>query len=87
MKRLAEATVAAGVAAVTVAAALLLPACAHKDAEPTTRPLTAQERQDRALHDPFGYKPDWTGATVTGGGTTDLDKDGLKKDLKNVLDP
>ena len=48
---------------------------------------TARERQDRALTDPFGYKPDWSDANVSGGGTSDLDKDGLRKDLKNVLDP
>ena len=48
---------------------------------------TAQERQDRALRDPFGYKPDWSDTSISGGGTTDLDKEGLRKDLKNVLDP
>ena len=48
---------------------------------------TARERQDRALKDPFGYKPDWNDTNVSGGGTSDLDKDGLRKDLKNVLDP
>ena len=62
--------------------AALLPACS----EPANKP-TAQERQDRALKDPFGYKPDWSDTSVSGGGTTDLDKDGLRKDLKNVLDP
>lgn len=56
-------------------------------ADPKTRKPTAQERQDRALRDPFGYKPDWDGTGVSGGGTADLDKEGLRKDLKNVLDP
>ena len=61
-----------------------LPGCA--DSAKTRQP-TAQERQDRALKDPFGYKPDWSNTGVTGGGTADLDKDALGKDLKNVLDP
>ena len=54
--------------------------------EPSNKP-TAQERQDRALKDPFGYKLDWSDTSVSGGKTADLDKDGLRKDLKNVLDP
>ena len=62
----------------------LLQGCA--DSAKTRQP-TAQERQDRALKDPFGYKPDWSNTGVSGGGTADLDKDGLRKDLKNVLDP
>jgi hypothetical protein len=56
--------------------------CASEAKKPT-----AQERQDRALKDPFGYKPEWNDTSVSGGGTADLDKDGLRKDLKNVLDP
>ena len=48
---------------------------------------TAQERQDRALRDPFGYKPDWSGTGVSGGGTADLDKEGLRRDLDHVLNP
>ena len=48
---------------------------------------TARERQDRALRDPFGYKPDWSGTGVSGGGTADLDKEGLRKDLDHVLNP
>ena len=59
-----------------------LPGCANSTPKPT-----AQERQDRALKDPFGYKPDWNNTGVSGGGTADLDKDALGKDLKNVLDP
>jgi len=62
--------------------ALGLSACTEAGKKPT-----AQERQDRALKDPFGYKPDWSDTSVSGGGTADLDKDGLRKDLKNVLDP
>ena len=59
-----------------------LPGCAKSPPRET-----AQERQDRALKDPFGYKPDWSNTNVSGGGTTDLDKDGLRKDLDHVLNP
>lgn len=48
---------------------------------------TAQERQDRALRDPFGYKPDWSGTGVSGGGTAELDKEALRKDLDHVFNP
>ena len=64
-------------------ACLLAAGCAGDGPrKPTTR-----ERQDRALRDPFGYKPDWSGTGVSGGGTADLDKEGLRKDLNHVLDP
>ena len=63
--------------------AFVSPGCSEKKShEPTAR-----ERQDRALKDPFGYKPDWSDTGVSGGGTSGLDKDGLRKDLKHVLDP
>ena len=62
--------------------ALLLTGCADGP-----KKETAQERQDRALRDPFGYKPDWSGTGVGGGGTADLDKEGLRKDLDHVLNP
>ena len=64
------------------ALALSLSACASK-----TQEKTAQERQDEAMKDPFRYKPDFKDNSVTSGGPTDLDKDGLKKDLGHVLMP
>lgn len=67
-------------------AAFALFACAAGCAD-GERKETAQERQDRALRDPFGYKPDWSGTGVSGGGTADLDKEGLRKDLDHVLNP
>ena len=73
--------------AVCAAAGLSLPACAKKSASPTTRPATAQERQDRALKDPFGYKPDWSDTDVSGGGDADLSKDGFQRDLGHVIMP
>lgn len=54
---------------------------------PTTRPMSISERQDKALADPMGYKPDFSRDHVTSGGIGDLDKDGLQRDLKSVFNP
>ena len=62
------------------------PGCG-KSGEPTTKPLTARERQDEALRDPFGYSPEFDSTDVSGGGLGEFDKDAFRKDLKNVLDP
>jgi hypothetical protein len=66
---------------------ILACSCAHRDNKsgPTTRPMSLQERQDRALHDPFGYKPDFTGTGVSGGDTGAFDKEGLRKDIEDVF--
>jgi len=64
--------------------ALFVLGCSHS---PAQKGPTARERQDRAMKDPFGYKPDWSNTSVSGGGTADLDKDGLKRDLDHVLNP
>jgi hypothetical protein len=57
--------------------------CATKGA----RKPTTHQRQEEAMRDPFRYKPDWSGTDVSGGEMTDLDKQGLQRDLKNVFDP
>ena len=54
---------------------------------PTTRPLSANDRQDAAMRDPFGYSPNPGRTDVSGGGLTDFDRDGFNRDLKNALDP
>ncbi len=64
---------------------LLLPLGCASDKKPTTRPSMSQ-RQDAALRDPFGYKPDMN-RDVSGGDIGHLDRDGLKKDLNNVFNP
>lgn len=64
---------------------LLAPGCASDKKQPTTRPSMSQ-RQDDALRDPFGYKPDMS-RDVSGGDIGHLDRDGLKKDLNNVFNP
>ena len=55
------------------------------DKKPTTRP-SMSNRQEEALRDPFGYKPDMN-RDVSGGDIGHLDRDGLKKDLNNVFNP
>jgi hypothetical protein len=55
--------------------------------QPTTRPMTAKERQDAAMKDPFGYSPNGERTDISGGGISDFDRDAFKKDVKNVLDP
>jgi hypothetical protein len=64
-----------------------LAGCASKQAGPTTRPATAAERTDRAERDPFHYSLDWSEADVSGGDTANLDREGLKRDLGNVIMP
>jgi hypothetical protein len=64
----------------------LMAGCAARQQAPTTRPLTASERSDKALQDPFRYSPDFSD-TEGGGGTADLDHKGLRRDLGNVIMP
>lgn len=45
------------------------------------------KRQDRALNDPMGYKPDFSQNRVTSGGVFDTDKEGLKRDMRSVFGP
>jgi len=61
--------------------------CASDGGKPTSRPLTARERQERALKDPFNYKPDSDQSDISGGGISDFDRDAFNRDLKNVLSP
>jgi hypothetical protein len=58
--------------------------CAHKSSAPTTQPAAAQNKPDRALKDPFGYKPDFSDTSI-GGDTGKFDKEGLRKDIDSVL--
>ena len=62
------------------------PGCASEKKPPTTQPSSMSQRQDAALRDPFGYKPDMN-RDVSGGDIGHLDRDGLKKDLNNVFNP
>ncbi len=66
--------------------------CAKKPAattQPTSRPASAVDRQDAAMKDPFNYSPWKTSekSNISGGGTGDLDRRGLKRDVDHLLDP
>lgn len=54
---------------------------------PTTKPSTVSERQDSALHDPFGYTTDKDPADISGGNINQYDRSAMKKDLDHVLNP
>jgi len=64
-----------------------LAGCAGKQDGPTTRPLTAAERSDKALKDPFHYSPDWSDTDTGNSGTADFDRKGLQRDLGHVIMP
>ena len=53
---------------------------------PSNQP-TAEERQDKAMKDPFGYSPDLKNADMTVSGHTDFDKQELKRDVDHVINP
>jgi len=63
-----------------------LSGCSHNQ-QPTTRPTNASDRQDAALRDPFGYSPDIDSNSISGGGVSDYDKKGMRKDLDHVFNP
>ena len=59
------------------------------DKKPTTRPMTARERQEAALNDPFGYSPNMNSpeTDISGGKLNELDRGALRKDIDHVLNP
>ena len=63
-----------------------LAACSSNK-HPTTRPADAYERQDAAMRDPFGYSPLGEKPDISGGGISDYDRNGMKKDVDHVLNP
>ena len=65
----------------------LLPGCTDNHNPPATRPLTAEEKQQQALNDPFGYKTDTGKVDISGGGLMQFDKDAFKKDVDDVFNP
>ena len=52
-------------------------------AEPQKRP----DPVDEALKDPAHYTPSVGNQDISGGGTLDLDRNALRKDVDNVLNP
>ena len=59
----------------------------QKNKTPTTQPMTAAERSDKALRDPFGYSPDFGDTDSSRGGDAALDRKGLQRDLGHVIMP
>ena len=53
----------------------------------SSKPSSSDEQSEKALRDPMGYSPKIEKTDVSGGGWLDYDKEGMRKDLKNVLDP
>jgi hypothetical protein len=64
-----------------LAPGFFLPGCSTSTRE------TPAQRSENAERDPFGYSPKFERTDVSGGGWLDYDKEGMRKDLKNVLDP
>jgi hypothetical protein len=62
-------------------AALCFPGCSSSKTE------SPDQKSEKALRDPFSYSPDIEKTDVSGGGWLDYDKEGMRKDLRNVLDP
>jgi hypothetical protein len=66
----------------------LLVGCSPNKSKPTTRPMTAAERQDAALRDPFGYSPNIEKSSGgSGGDWGKYDREGMRKDIDHVLNP
>jgi hypothetical protein len=59
----------------------------HSGGEPTTRPMTMQERQDAAMRDPYGYGGNTDKYDMTGGDISHYDKKAMKRDLDSVFNP
>jgi hypothetical protein len=53
----------------------------------SSKPSSSDQQSEKALRDPMGYSPKIEKTDVSGGGWLDYDKEGMRKDLKNVLDP
>src|SRR2546423_1704913 len=60
--------------------------CAEKKPS-TTQPSTMEERQEAAMKDPMNYKPQFGNGDISGGDIGHFDRDGLKKDWNDVLNP
>jgi hypothetical protein len=55
---------------------------------PTTRPSSAYDRQQAAMHDPFGYNPNVDkNSDISGGDIKTLDRKAMRKDIDDVLNP
>lgn len=62
-----------------------IPGCAHDSS--TTQPSTMYDRQQQALRDPFGYNPNLKKSDMSVSGNGEFDKQGLQRDVNDVLNP
>jgi hypothetical protein len=72
-------------AALVVAGGLFLSGCGEN--KPAADSPSPYDRQERALHDPFGYSPNAGKPDISGGGIGEYHDDAMKKDLDHVLNP
>jgi hypothetical protein len=61
--------------------------CADTNKQPTTQPLTDQQRNQKILADPMNYGPNSDPNYVAQHGLGDSDKPSLKKDIDDFLNP
>ena len=69
---------------------ILIAGCAEQKAAPTTStpPLSASERSDKAIKDPFGYSPDWSDTEIGGSGIeTDMERRRAQRNSGNATTP
>ena len=69
--------------------ACLTAGCAQRAPAPATPPpLTAAERSDKALQDPFGYSPDWSETEIGGSRIEeDLNRSRFQRNSGNATTP
>jgi hypothetical protein len=64
-----------------------LAGCAS-DSEPTTQPVSAYDRSENALRDPFGYSPNvGKPDDITAGNGAQFDRKAFNRDADDVLNP
>ena len=61
--------------------------CADNHQQPTTRPLTADEKQAALMKDPWSYGGSTEKVDITGGKIGEFDKKAFNKDVDSVLNP
>jgi hypothetical protein len=62
--------------------AVLAMSCASEPKGPSLR-----EKEDMMMSDPMGYKMEHVDTDITGGGTTQFDKEAFKRDMDHVANP
>jgi hypothetical protein len=58
--------------------------CAQESSTPSS---SMYDRQQQALHDPFGYNPNLKKSDMSVSGNGEFDKQGLQRDVNDVLNP